>query len=143
MTASNSLGEQFKLYHASDQEFNVGDMIKPGSMVPPSVHSRESKVSYKVHSTRWSDDFAERGHDQFVWMSHSPESTEQYGRNLYEVQPEGLTAPYKTAPSRKFPSGRVISPYHVSLAPAKVVRRGKLAGPHPNNPDISKIEWDE
>lgn len=134
MTASGSLGEQFKLYHGSNQEFNVGDEVKPGEMVPPSVKSRQGSIG---STSRWSDDFSELGHKNFVWSSSRPENTGMYGKNLYEVQPQGLTERYT------YKTGVKSKDTHVSLAPMKVVRRGKLAGPHPNNPGIEKIEWDD
>ena len=94
MTASESLGEQFKLYHGSNQEFNVGDEVKPGDMVPRSVKSRQSVDPNRYSSSRWSDDFAELGHHNFVWSSSHPENTGMYGKNLYEVKPQGLTERY-------------------------------------------------
>ena len=146
MTANESLGEQFKLYHGSNQEFNVGDEVKPGDMVPKTVNSRVDTSKAIPGSTRalagslagrWSDDFHELGHDKFVWSSSRPENTGMYGKNLYEVKPQGLTERYT------YKTGVKSKDTHVSLAPMKVVRRGKLAGPHPNNPDIEKIEWDD
>jgi hypothetical protein len=130
-----NLSDQFKLYHGSNQEFNVGDEIKPGGMVPQSVKSRPGSIG---ETSRWSDDFSELGHHDFVWSTDSPEHTGTYGKNLYQVEPQGLTARY-TYPQ----TGKVSPHFHVSLAPMKVVRRGKLAGPHPKNPSIQKIEWDE
>lgn len=134
MTANESLGEQFKLYHGSNQEFNVGDEVKPGDMVPPNIHSRPGS---EFGTPRWSDDFSELGHHNFVWSTSSPEHTGMYGKNLYEVQPQGLTERYT------YKTGTKSKDTHVSLAPMKVARRGKLAGPHPNNPSIQKIEWDD
>lgn len=143
MPASNSLGEQFKLYHSSHQEFEPGDMIKPGEMVPH-IQSRPEGVTGK----NWSDDFHEAGHNKFVWMTTNPEAS--YGKNLYEVEPQGLTERYSYRDAAPYNRGTGLIPdehrskeTHVSLAPAKVLRRGKLAGPHPDNPGISKIEWDD
>jgi hypothetical protein len=136
--SADSLGEQFKLYHGSNQDFNVGDEVKPGDMVPRTVKSRESADPNRYGTSRWSDDFSEHGHQNFVWSTTDPEHTGMYGKNLYEVHPQGLTERY-TYPT----TGNKSKDTHVSLAPMKVVRRGKLAGPHPKNPSIQKIEWDE
>lgn len=113
MTASGSLGEQFKLYHASDSDFQPGDQIHPGAMVP-SVKSRPGG--------KWSEDYPDHGHDQFVWMKTKPEDVRHYGAHVYEVQPEGLSSPYHWPET-----GAPFRDTHVSLAPVKVVR--KIGGP--------------
>ena len=132
-------GQQF--FHGSNQEFQPGDYINPGVMVPKEIDSRESKGG--SNPGRWSNDFKHLGHDQFVWMTKNPENA-SYGKNFYQVEPEGLTHSY----SHELANGGSRRAYentqtHVSLAPVKVLRRGKLAGPHPDNPNISKIEWDD
>lgn len=99
--------------------FKPGDYVKPGNMVPNDIHSRTGG--------RWSDDYSDKGHDQFVWMTKHPEDA-HYGSNVYEVHPEGLTRAYNYRGEGE-PESRSHQA-HVSLAPVKVVRRIGDDEPH-------------
>lgn len=107
MTASNSLGEQFKLYHASHREF------KPGDLIHPAAHP-----DHPTGSTAWAHDYDHLGHDEFVWMKTNPEGVKGYGDNIYEVHPEGLTNQYHWPET-----GAPYKDTHVSLAPVRVVKK--------------------
>lgn len=48
-----------------------------------------------------SDDYADVGHSNFTWMKegteHDPVHDSFYGKHTYEVEPQGLHAPYDLA----------------------------------------------
>ena len=107
MSAHESLGPQF--FHGSDEDLNVGDEIKPGAVAGIRKFSSESA-----------------GHGDFTWMSPDAGKAAFFGKHVYQVEPQGLTNSYT------YPSGRqhpVDEGAHVSLAPAKIVRKGRRHQP--------------
>ena len=103
MSAENVVSHR-QFFHGSDEHFNVGDEIQPGSMA--GVHKFANESS---------------GHGDFVWMSPDQGKAAFFGKHVYEVEPKGLTNRY-TYPTMNHPMDEDA---HVSLAPVKVTRKGR------------------
>ena len=108
MSAHDSLGPQF--FHGSDADLNVGDEIKPASTIPGG-------------GTRFSSHAA--GHDEFTWMTPHAGNATFFGTHVYQVEPQGLTNQYNYNLHRRSPTHPADEDAHVSLAPAKIVRKGR------------------
>ena len=112
-----------RLFHGSDEDFNVGDEIHPGAVAGNSKFTAEAS-----------------GHREFVWMSPHEKNASFFGRKVYQVEPQGLTNKY-TYPTPTHPADEDA---HVSLAPVKVVRKGRaLRGDNSYNYSRNEVRWED
>ena len=111
MAAEEHLGPQF--FHGSNADLNVGDEIHPSS--GDLRHPGNKGFSPGVHK-------------EFVWMTPHADNATFFGKNIYQVEPQGLTNRFSYGgPGKGNPEGShfpVDKDAHVSLAPARVVRKG-------------------
>lgn len=104
--------EQF--FHTTEADLKPGDYLHP---------------NYKPAGEGFSEIFSREGlgHHDFVHMTRGTESARishnMFGKQTYEVEPEGLTNRYDWMKTHR-PSSRGSHPDHwVSLAPVRVKRR--------------------
>jgi hypothetical protein len=126
MAAHESLGPQF--FHGTDADLQVGDEIKPGNV------AGHRKFTASEAS----------GHGEFTWMSPHAGRAAFFGKHVYQVEPQGLTNEYNYGKAHGRNWGHPADmEAHVSLAPAKIIRKGTRHQPGIGSIDmLDPVKWE-